>query len=67
MQLYIHGSSNTFCRQANALNLPSAPRAWRFAFIVFLISNAPEAGRTANMHKFKEDYSSKGAVQQPTG
>lgn len=40
-QLYKHSSSNTFCRQNNVLNLPSAPGAWRFAFIVFLISNAP--------------------------
>lgn len=66
-QFFKESSSNTFCRQNNVLNLPLAPRAWRFAFIVFLISNAPENGRTANMHKFKEDYSSKGAVQQPTG
>lgn len=65
-QLYKHSSSNTFCRQNNVLNLPSAPGAWCFAFVVFLISNAPEDGRTANTHKFKEDYGSKGAVQHST-
>lgn len=44
-QLYKHSSSNTFCGQNNVLNLPSAPGAWRFAFIVFLISNAPGGWR----------------------